>query len=86
MDCYRIQWDAGELQNVAEDLALDFESAANVPDVKLHESSLPRIGLWSLWADTEATGWLRMTLDQQKIPYTYLRDEEIRAGGLREQV
>ena len=71
------------IQDVAEDLALDFESAANVPDVKRHESPLPRIGLWSLWADTEATGWLRMTLDQQKIPYTYLRDEEIRAGGLR---
>ncbi len=71
------------IQDVAEDLALDFESAANVPDVKRHESPLPRIGLWSLWADTEATGWLRMTLDQQKIPYTYLRDEEIRTGGLR---
>ena len=71
------------IQSVAEDLALDFESAANVPDVKRHESPLPRIGLWSMWADTEATGWLRMTLDQQKIPYTYLRDEEIRAGGLR---
>ncbi len=26
-----------------------------------------------------------MTLDQQKIPYTYVRDEEIRAGKLRDQ-
>ena len=76
---------ADQLQNVAEELALDFESTASKPDVKLHESSFPRIGLWSIWADTEATGWLRMTLDQQKIPYTYLRDEEIRAGGLREK-
>jgi hypothetical protein len=77
--------DATQLQKVAEELALDFESAASKPNVKLHESSFPRIGLWSIWADTEMTGWLRMTLDQQKIPYTYLRDEEIRAGGLREK-
>ena len=26
-----------------------------------------------------------MTLDQEKIPYTYVRDEEIRAGKLRDQ-
>jgi hypothetical protein len=41
--------------------------------------------VWSLWADTESTGWIRLTLDQQKIPYTYIRDEEIRAGKLRDQ-
>ncbi|MCI0411383.1 peptidase [bacterium] len=73
------------LDRVAEELALDFVSAGNAPDVKRHDSPLPRIGLWTIWADTEMAGWVRMTLDQQKIPYTYLRDEEIRAGKLRDQ-
>jgi hypothetical protein len=31
-------------------------------------------------------GWLRYTLDREKVPYTYLRDEDLRAGGLRGQV
>jgi hypothetical protein len=31
-------------------------------------------------------GWIRFILDQQRIPYTYLRDEEIRAGDLRQNV
>jgi hypothetical protein len=67
-----------------EEFGLDFESTDKPPDVKRHEAPFPRIGVWGTWADTEATGWLRMTLDQQKIPYTYLRDEEIRAGRLRD--
>src|SRR5690606_23356852 len=29
-----------------------------------------------------SVGWVRYTLDQQRIPYDYIRDEEIRAGGL----
>jgi hypothetical protein len=73
------------LVRVADELALDFESAAAAPEVARHEARLPRLGVWSPWADTESVGWIRLTLDQQKIPYTYLRDEEIRAGGLRDK-
>lgn len=73
------------LERVAEEFALEFESAGSLPTVKKHASTLPRIGVWGMWADTEATGWIRFTLDQEKIPYTYLRDEEIRAGKLRDQ-
>jgi hypothetical protein len=38
------------------------------------------------WADTDSIGWLRYSLDQRKVPYTYLRDEDIRAGGLRDRL
>jgi Zinc carboxypeptidase len=76
---------ASQLKTVADEFLLDFESAANAPDVKRHKAQLPRIGVWSPWADTEMVGWIRLTLDQQKIPYTYVRDEEIRAGRLRDQ-
>jgi len=74
------------LEAVASDLALDFESAVATPDVESHEASLPRIGVWVPWADTDSIGWLRYTLDQQEVPYTYLRDEDIRAGNLQEKV
>jgi hypothetical protein len=46
---------------------------------------VPRLGVWVPWADTDTIGWLRYSLDQRHIPYTYVRDEDIRAGKLREK-
>ncbi len=71
---------------VAADLGLDFASAAAAPDVASHDAPAPRIGVWVPWADTDSIGWLRYTLDQRGVPYTYLRDEDVRAGNLREKV
>ena len=73
------------LTNVASELGLVFESVAAAPDVAAHASPIPRIAVWHLWSDTEATGWLRLALDQEKVPYDYIRDEEIRAGKLRDK-
>jgi hypothetical protein len=74
------------LVEVAEELALDFVGVDGLPEVPRHEAVLPRIGVWVPWADTDSIGWLRYTLDQQRIPYTYLRDEDLRAGELRQRV
>ncbi len=74
------------LQGVATDLALDIDSAAVIPEVAHHDAPAPRIGVWVPWADTDSIGWIRYTFDQRGVPYTYLRDEDIRAGGLRERV
>ena len=72
-------------RRAAAELALDFESAAAVPDVARHESKLPRLAVWHTWADTQTVGWVRLVLDREKVPYAYLRDEDIRAGRLREK-
>jgi len=74
------------LTSVATDLALDIDSASALPEGASHDAPAPRIGVWVPWADTDSIGWLRYTLDQRGVPYTYLRDEDIRAGGLRERV
>ena len=74
------------LEGTAADLALDVDSAPSAPDVSYHEAPLPRLGVWVPWADTDSIGWLRYALDQRGVPYTYLRDEDIRAGGLREMI
>jgi len=73
------------LAAVASELGLDFESAGAEPSVAAHASPIPRIAVWHLWSDTEATGWLRLALDAEKIPYDYIRDEEIRAGKLHDR-
>jgi hypothetical protein len=73
------------LDSAARELSLDFESVPNPPKIASHESPIPRIAVWHLWADTESVGWLRLALDLEKVPYEYIRDEEIRAGRLRDK-
>ncbi|HYK38665.1 MAG TPA: M14 family zinc carboxypeptidase, partial [Candidatus Eremiobacteraceae bacterium] len=74
------------LQKVADEFGLSFESVAAEPNVAKHGVPLPRIGVWVPWADTDSIGWIRYILDQRKVPYVYLRDEDIRAGRLLEKV
>ena len=71
---------------LGDELALDFQSARRQPDVANHASPVPRIGLWVPWADTDMMGWIRYIFDRDTIPYTYLRDEDLRAGGLKDKV
>jgi hypothetical protein len=74
------------LHSAATDLDLDFTQVASTPDVAQHAAKTPRLGLWVPWADTDSIGWIRYSLDQRKVPYTYLRDEDIRAGNLRSRI
>jgi len=69
------------LQGVASELALNFTSTATLPAVTHHAAPAPRLGVWVPWADTDSIGWVRYSLDQRKIPYVYLRDEDIRSGN-----
>jgi Zinc carboxypeptidase len=76
---------AETLQQLSTDLALEFASVPAAPDVPLHAAKAPRFGVWVPWADTDSIGWVRYSLDQRKIPYTYVRDEDIRAGNLHDK-
>jgi zinc carboxypeptidase len=74
------------LEATARELSLDFRAVEKTPDVPRHEAPLPRIGLFVPWADTDLMGWNRYVLDREKVPYTYLRDEDVRAGSLKDRV
>ncbi len=74
------------LQAAASELGLDFTEATSAPSVRQHKAPAPRIGVWVPWADTDSIGWIRYSLDQRKVPYTYLRDEDIRAGNLKSKI
>jgi hypothetical protein len=74
------------VERVAIDLGLDLSRVAVSPEVVSHDAPAPRIGVWVPWADTDSIGWLRYALDQRRVPYTYLRDEDIRAGDLHDRV
>ena len=74
------------VRSTATELGLDFVQVSTIPKVPLHKAKAPRIGLWVPWADTDSIGWIRYSLDQRKVPYTYLRDEDIRAGNLSDRI
>jgi hypothetical protein len=77
---------AVKLGEISGELGLDFVSAGAVPDVPRHESRLPRLGLWHPWADTQMIGWVRLVFDRQGIPYAIVRDDDIRADGLKDRI
>jgi hypothetical protein len=77
---------AEAVSRVAHDLALDFDGGGAVPDVPRRDAPAPRLGILVPWADTDSIGWIRYVLDQRRVPYQYLRDEDVRAGRLREKV
>ncbi len=77
---------AEALHQVSEELGLEFVSAVAAPIVAHHSAKLPRIGVWVPWADTDSIGWVRYSLDQRKVPYIYLRDEDIRTGRLNDKI
>jgi hypothetical protein len=74
------------ITSAAAELDLDFVQVSDLPEVPRHLAKSPRIGVWVPWADTDSIGWIRYSLDQRKVPYTYLRDEDIRAGNLRDRI
>ncbi len=74
------------LRECSAQLGLDIVSTSSQPDVPLHSAKAPRLGVWVPWADTDSIGWVRYTLDQRNIPYTYLRDEDIRSGKLNDKI
>ncbi|HSD69902.1 MAG TPA: M14 family zinc carboxypeptidase [Woeseiaceae bacterium] len=73
------------LDDVAAEFALVFRGVRREPDVRRHASPLPRVAVWHTWEDTESVGWIRYSLDQRNIPYAHIRDDDIRAGALRER-
>jgi hypothetical protein len=77
---------ADSLRKIASETGLSFTSASAEPSVAKHDTKAPRLGVWVPWADTDSIGWIRYILEERKVPYVYLRDEDIRAGGLREKV
>jgi len=70
---------------VAAELGLSFHAAAALPGVRRHVVDLPRLALLHNWIDTQDAGWARYTLDQQKLPYTLINDDDLKRGGLAER-
>jgi len=58
---------------------------AQVDGVERHATTLPRIALLHTWRNTQDDGWVRYNLDRMGIPYTYLPEDRLKEGGLRDR-
>src|SRR6185437_7044374 len=57
-----------------------------LPQVAAHALAAPRIALMHNWQSTQQDGWFRLSMDQLKVPYTYIADTKIRVTPeLRQQ-
>jgi len=75
----------GNTANLAEVLgaaASEFGFSAQrveaMPDVAMHPVDAPRVAVMHTWSSTQQEGWLRIGMDEYKIPYDYISVQEIR--------
>jgi len=57
-----------------------------VPDVPVHDLVVPRVAVMHTWQNTQNEGWVRIALDDLKIPYEYISVLDVRdTANLREK-
>ena len=72
----------GNLESVLDEAGkrhgLTVYAVPAVPDVPVHEMAVPRIALMHTWQNTQTEGWVRIALDELKIPYEYISVHAVR--------
>jgi hypothetical protein len=77
--------DRDEIEAVLADTQLTVTNIRSMPDVKMHEADLPRIGVYQSWTSTQNAGWVRYSLDEANIPYTLFSKDRARLGDFLEE-
>jgi hypothetical protein len=85
IDAGRLAWADAERWAAEHGVALVGVSAAAVRGVDRHPTRLPRLAVLHTWQRTQDDGWVRYTLDHMGVPYTYLAEDRLAEGGLRER-
>ncbi|MEA2552126.1 MAG: hypothetical protein QOJ65_302 [Fimbriimonadaceae bacterium] len=62
----------------AENGGVRHEWLADKPNIKTHPLSTPRVMLVHDWQSTQNEGWLRLALDDLRVPYKYTSVHELR--------
>jgi hypothetical protein len=78
--------DRSQVEAAARDLGISVWATDEKLSVTHHGLDAPRVALLHDWQNTQDGGWFRISLDQLKIPYTYIADTKIReTPNLRDQ-
>ncbi len=64
-----------------ESLGLMAASLASAPEAETVDVDLPRIALYTTWANTEKVGWVRLAFDRFEIPFDLIHKDHVQAGA-----
>jgi hypothetical protein len=85
IEAAQLPWDRAQALASEHGVEVIGVPAAAVRNVDRHESRLPRVAVLHTWTRTQDDGWVRYTLDHFGVPFTYLGDDRLAEGGLRER-
>ncbi|NOR14608.1 MAG: hypothetical protein GQ544_02775, partial [Candidatus Aminicenantes bacterium] len=69
---------ADKLAKATIKLGLTATGTTKIPEVDLHEMSVPRIAILHTWVFTQNEGWFRIAFEKYGIPYEYIAVQDIR--------
>ena len=73
---------AGErVRKEAAALGLVAVATATAPTVATVSVDLPRLAMYTTWANTEKVGWVRLAFDRFEIPFDLIHKDHVQAGA-----
>jgi hypothetical protein len=62
-------------------LGLQAAALSSEPDVEKADVDLPRIAMYTTWANTEKVGWVRLAFDRFEIPFDLIHKDHVQPGA-----
>lgn len=63
-------------------MGLDVVKTSTEANNSSRSVTLPRIGIYHTWFNTQAEGWARFTFEKRKIPYNSIDKDDLKEGNL----
>jgi hypothetical protein len=64
-----------------ESLGLTATALASMPEVATTELDLPRVAMYTTWANTEKVGWVRLAFDRFEVPFDLIHKDHVQTGA-----
>jgi hypothetical protein len=78
--------DRAQVEKAAKELGIKVHATSANLSVATHPLAVPRVAVVHNWQNTQNDGWFRISMDELKVPYTYVADTWLReTQNLREK-
>ena len=78
--------DRAQVDKAAKELGIKVHATSASLSVATHPLAVPRVAVVHNWQNTQNDGWFRISMDELKVPYTYVADTWLReTQNLREK-
>jgi hypothetical protein len=68
------------VRDAVASLGLQATAMSAPPQVETIDVDLPRLAVYTTWANTEKVGWVRLAFDRWEIPYDLIHKDHVTAG------